>query len=95
MCHRREEDVKQEGREHATLTKALFHGEPPRTHTVIEPHACPHAVVELTNDRNHPLRHAKAGEYRPQESSIDGVIRFGKVDEAHVQRDPFLPRQLL
>ena len=95
MCHRREEDIKQEGCEHATLTKALFHGEPPRAHDVVEPHACPHVVVKLTNDRNHPLRHTKAGEYRLQESSIDGDIRFGKVDEAHVQWDSFLPRQLL
>ena len=82
MCLRREEDIKQEGREHATLTKALFHGEPPRAHALIELYACPHAIVELTNDRNHPLRHTEAGEYRPQECLVDGGIRFGEIDEA-------------
>ena len=77
--HRREEDIKQEGREHATLPKTLIHGEPPRAHVVVEPHTCPHAVVELTDDRNHPLRHAEAGEYCPQEWSVDGVVRFGGI----------------
>ena len=50
--------LKQEGREHAPLTKALFHSEPPRAHPVVEPHACSHAIVELTNDRDHILWHA-------------------------------------
>ena len=40
VYYRREEDIKQEGDEHATLTKDLFHGEPPRTHADVEPHAC-------------------------------------------------------
>ena len=26
--------------------KGLFHGEPPRVHAVVEPHACPHAIVD-------------------------------------------------
>ena len=71
VYHSREEDIKQEGREHATLTKILFHGEPPRAHAVVEPHACPHAIVELTDDRKHPLRHVEAGEYCPQVRSTE------------------------
>ena len=80
VCHRREKYIKQEGREHATLTLALFHGEPPQAHAVIESHACPHGIVEVTDDRNNPLRHAEAGEYRPQEWSVHRVIRFGEID---------------
>ena len=49
--HRREDDVEQEGREHAPLTKALFHSESPRAHSIVEPHACSHAIImELIND---------------------------------------------
>ena len=79
---RREEDVEQEGREHAPLTKAMFHSEPPRAHPVVEPHTCSHAVVELTNDRDYIMWLAKTGEYCPEEGSINGVVRFGKVDKA-------------
>ena len=53
--NRREEDVEQEGREHARVTKALFHSEPSRAHPVVEPHACSHTIVELTNDRDNIL----------------------------------------
>ena len=88
--------LKQEEREHAPLTKTLFHSKPPRAHPVVEPHACSHAIVELTNDRDHILWHAKTNEYCPEESSINGVVRFGKVDKAYyIQRNSFLPRQLL
>ena len=78
----REEDAEQGGREHAPLTKALFHSEPPRAHPVVEPHACLHAIVELTNDRDPNVWHAKTGEYCPEEGSINGVVRFGKADKA-------------
>ena len=47
---RREKYDEQEGREHAPLTKAPFYSETPRAHCVVEPHACSHAIVELTND---------------------------------------------
>ena len=63
---RREDDVEQEGREHAPLTKALFHSEPPQPHPVVEPHACSHAIVELTNDRDRILWHAETVEYCPE-----------------------------
>ena len=92
---RREEGDELEGREHARLTKALFHSEPPRAHRVVEPHACSHAIVELTNDRDHNLRHAKTGEYCPEEGSINIVVRFGKVDKAYIERNSFLPLQPL
>ena len=39
--------------------------------------------------------HAKTGEYCPEDGSINGVVRVGKVDIAYIQRDSFLPRQLL
>ena len=89
VYNRREEDVEQEGREHAPLTKALLHREPPRAHPVVEPHACSHAIVELTNGRDHILWHAKADEYCPEEGSINGVVRFGKVDKAYIERNSF------
>ena len=95
IYNRRKQDVEQEGREHAPLTGVLFHSEPPRAHPVVEPHACLHAIVELTNDRDHILWHAKTGEYCPEEGSINGAVRFGKVDKAGTQRNMFLPRQLL
>ena len=79
----------------APLTKALFHSEPPRAHPVVEPHACSHAIVELTNDRDHNLWHVKTGEYCPEEVSINGVVRFGEVDKSYIERRSFLPRQLL
>ena len=89
VCNRREEDVGPEGRKHAPLTKTLFHSEPPQTHPVVEPHARSHAIVELTNDRNHIMWHAKTNEYCPEECSINEVVRFGKVDKAYIQRNSF------
>ena len=74
VYNRREEDVEQEGREHAPLTKDMFHSEPPRAHPVVEPHACSHAIVELTNDRENILWHAKTGEDYPEEGSVNGVV---------------------
>ena len=73
----------------------IFHSEPPRAHLVVEPHACSHAIVELTNDRDRILWHAKTVEYCPEEGSINAVVRFGKADKAHGERNSFLPRQLL
>ena len=35
------------------------------------------------------------GEYCPEGGSINGVVRFGKVDKAYLQRNLFLPRRLL
>ena len=91
----REENVEQERREHAPLAKALLHSEPPREHPDVEPHACSHAIVEWTNDRDYFLWHAKTGKYFPEEGSVNGVERFGKVDKANIQRNSFLPRPLL
>ena len=95
VYNHREEDVEQEGLEHSPLTKALFHSEPPQAHPVVEPHAYSHAIAELTNDRDYILWHVKTGEYCPEEGSINGVVRFGKVDEANIHRNSFFPRQLL
>ena len=80
----REEDV-EEGREHAALTKALFHSKLPRAHSVVEAHACSHAIVKLTHGRDRILWHAKTGEYCPEEGSINGVVRFGKVGKAYIE----------
>ena len=87
--------VEQERREHAPLTKALFHSKPPQAHPVVEPHEYSHAIVELTNNRDNILWHAKIGEYCPEEGSINGVVRFGRVDKAYIEWNSFLPRQLL
>ena len=95
VYNRREEDVEQEGCEHASLTKALFHSEPPRAHLVVEPHTCSHVIAESTNDRNHILWHVKTVENCLEEGSINEVVRFGKVDKAYIERNSFLPRQLL
>ena len=97
VYNRREEDVKQEGREHAPLTKALFPSELSRAHPVVGPHECPHAIVELRNDWDHILWHTKTGEYCPEEGSVKGVVRFGKVDKAYLvhQRNLILSRQFL
>ena len=76
--------LEQEGREHSPLTKALFHSKPLRAHPVVEPHACSHAIVELTNHRDNISWHSKTGEYCPEEDSINGVVRFGKVDKAYI-----------
>ena len=90
-----EEDAEQEGREQAPSTKALFHSEPPRAHPVVKPHTCSFATMELTNDRDNYFWHAKMGYYCPEEDSVNGVVRLGRVDEAYIQRNSFLPRQLL
>ena len=95
VYNHREEDVEHEGREQAPLAKALFHSEPPRAHPVVEPHAYSHAIVELTNDRDHIMWHAKTGEYCPEGGSVNGVVSFEKVDKAYIQHNVFRPRQLL
>ena len=85
VYNHRETYIEQEGHEHAPLTKGLFNSEPPRAHPVVELYAYSHAIVELTNNQDHLLWHAKTGEYSPEKSSINGVVRFGKVDKACVQ----------
>ena len=101
VYNRREEDVEKEGREHTPLTKALFHSKPPGVYPVVEPHVSLHAIVDLTNDRDHILWHAKTGEYCPEEGSVNGVVHFGKVDalgkvdKTCIRWNSFLPRQLL
>ena len=86
VYNHRQEDVAQEGREPAPLAKALFHSEPSRAHPVIEPPAGSHAIEELTNDLDHILRHAKTGEYCPEERvrSTESYALV-KVDEAYIQ----------
>ena len=48
--HRREKNVEQQWREHTPLPKTLLHIEHIRALATFQPHACPHAVVELAND---------------------------------------------
>ena len=95
VYNRREDDVKPEGREHIPLTKTLFNSKPLQAHPVVEPHACSHAILELTDDRDNILRQAKTGEYCPEEGSVNGVVRCGEVDKAYIEVKSFLPRQLL
>ena len=82
VYNRRQEDVEQEGREHARLAQAMFYSEPPRAHPVVEPRACSHAMGELINNRDHILRGAKTVECCSEEGSIKRFVRFGKVDKA-------------
>ena len=91
VYNHREEDVEQEGRKHAPLVKALFHSKLPRAHLGLKPYA----ILELMNDRDSILWHAKKAEYCPGEGSVNGVELFGKVDKAYVRQNSFLPRQLL
>ena len=49
------------------LPKTLLHVEHIRALAIIQPHACPHAVVELVNDGKHSRRNAKASQDCPQE----------------------------
>ena len=37
------------------VTEALLYSKLPRAHPVVEPHACSHVIVKLTNDRDHIL----------------------------------------
>ena len=73
-----------------TPTMTLLHVELIRALAIIQPHVCPHAVVELTDDGEHSRWYAKASQDSPQESAVDGVIGFGKVDKAHDQRGVLL-----
>ena len=80
----RKEDVEQEGREHAPLTKTRFHSEPPRVHPVVEPQACSRVIFKLTNDRDHLLWHEKIGQYSPEEGSINRVVCLGTVNKTYI-----------
>ena len=62
------------------MPKTLLQVEHIRALATIQPHACPHAVVDLANDGEHSRWNAKASQDSPQERAIDGVIGFGKVD---------------
>ena len=93
--NRCEADVEQEEHVRARLTKALFYNELHQSYPVIESHACSHAIVRLTNDRDHLLRHAKKGERSSEKGLINGLVRFGKVDKAYTQESSFLPCQHL
>ena len=50
--------------------------------------------MELAEDGEHSRWYAKENQDSPQESDVDGVMDFGKVDKVHEQRD-VLPRQFL
>lgn len=96
VYHRREY-VEQELRKHTLLAEALFHGEPARSldqNAVIDPYAWPHATVELTGGRNNLLWHTKAGDYFPQDCSVDGVVRYSEMDKGGVMRNLLLPCRL-
>ena len=76
------------------LPKTLLHVEHIRALAAIQPHTCPNAVVELADDGEHSRCYAESSEGSPQESAVDGVTGFGKVDKAHEQRG-VLPHQFL
>ena len=66
-----------------------------RALSIIQPHACLHAVVELADDGEHSWWHAKTSKHIPQKGLVDGVICFGEVDKAQVKGGVLLPRQFL
>ena len=86
VYNRREEDAEHKGREHVPSTKTISHNEPPRAHPAVESDACSHAIVELTNDRDHILLHAEPSEYCPEKGSVNGVISFCKVDNEDIPK---------
>ena len=75
------------------MPETLPHVELIRALSIITPHACLHAVVELADDGEHSRWHAKTSKDVPQKGSVDGVIRFMEVDKAQVQGGVLLPRQ--
>ena len=77
------------------MTKALLHSESLRVHPVVELHVCLHAIVESTNDRDYIYVTRQHKRVLSGGRSVNGVIRFGMVDKAFIQRSSFLPRQLL
>ena len=77
------------------MSETLPHVELFRALSVIQPHACLHAVVELADDGERSRWHAKTSKDIPQNGSVHGVICFGEVDKAQVQRGAILPRQFL
>ena len=80
--NRREQYVEQEGREHAQTT--TFHNRPLRVHPIVESQAYSNAIVEVTNDRDH-IRHVKPSQYCPGDGSINGTVRFDKVNKQCIQ----------
>ena len=63
-------NVEQQWRERTPLPKTLLYIEHIRALAIIQPHACPHAVVELANDGEHSRCNAKASQDSPQELSL-------------------------
>ena len=63
--YRREKHVEQQWRDHASLPETLPHVELIRALSIIQPHACLHAVVELASDGEHSRWHAKTSKDIP------------------------------
>ena len=66
-----------------------------RALSIIQPHACLHAVAELADDGEHSRWYAKTSKDIPQKGSVDGVICVGEVYKAQAQGGVLLPRQFL
>ena len=77
------------------MPKTLLHIKHIRALAIIQPHARPHTAVELPDDGEQSRWNAKVSQHSPQESTIGGVLGYGKVGKAHEQRGVLLPRQLL
>ena len=77
------------------MPETLPHVELIRALSIIQPHACSHAVVELVDDGEHSRWHAKTSKDIPQKGSVDGVICFGEVDKVQAQGVVLRPRQFL
>ena len=77
------------------MPETLVHVELIRTNSIIQPHACFHAVVEIADDGHHSLGDTHEQGHPIQKNSVIGVICLGKIDQAQLQGSFRLPRQFL
>ena len=93
--YRREKNVEQQWREHASLPKTLLHVELIRALSTIQQHECLHVVVKLADGGKYSRWHDKTSKDIPQKGWVDEVICFGKGNKAQVHGGVLLPRQFL
>ena len=67
-------NMSQQWRENASLPETLPHVELIQALSIIQLHACLHAVVELADDGEHSRWDAKTSKDTPQKGSVGGVI---------------------
>ena len=73
--------------DNTSLAQSLNGVKPFTVLTVIRTHASSYAFVELADNGQHLLWYSEACEHHPQQLSVDGVICFLEIAEAHAQGD--------